>query len=108
MFDSWKNAPRTPAVHHNAGLPLLGELRANNGVLVSYGRDGEYLHVLWFNGRPLDRTLAPGAPTSALVEKIKEGEELADAVHRLANRASRYAVRENSFSRKITYRDVPV
>jgi hypothetical protein len=56
----------------------------------------------------LDRTLAPGAPISALVEKIKEGEELAEAVHRLANRASRYAVRENSFSRKIVYRDVPV
>lgn len=87
MFGSWKNAPRALAVHHTADLPLAGELRIN-GVRVGYGRDGDCLHVVSFNDRPLDRTLAPGAPTSSLVEKIKEGEELA-AVQRLANRASR-------------------
>ena len=60
------------------------------------GRDGEHLHVIAFDGRGLDdRNLAPGAPLSALVEKIRPEEDVRVAVERLANRASRYAVKRN-------------
>jgi hypothetical protein len=94
FFKGWDDAPRGPAVHHKEDLTLASETRAN-GVVVWYGRDGDYLHIIAFNGTGLGTTLAPGAPVSALVEKIRDGETMHDAAERLAKRASRYAVKRN-------------
>jgi hypothetical protein len=93
FFKGWSNSPRVPAVHHRDDLQLMpGGERKVNGVWVHVGRDGDYLHVISFNGQGLHITLAPGAPVSALVEKIRNGDVNA-ALDRLAQRASRYAIK---------------
>jgi len=48
--------------------------------------DGDPLHVVSFNDLPLEKSLAPGAPISALVEPIREGEGMRDAAQRLDGR----------------------
>jgi hypothetical protein len=96
FFSGWDDSPRGPAVHHREGLPLAGEVKVD-GVWVHYGRDGDYLHVQSLHGRHLGQSLAPGAPISALVEKIREGESVQEAGLRLAKRASRYAVRRPDY-----------
>ena len=92
FFKGWDDSPRAPAVHHKVGLPLAGEIMANN-VRVGYGRHGDYLHVQSFDDLNLEKSLAPGAPITALVERIRDGEEARDAAERLAKRASRYAIK---------------
>jgi hypothetical protein len=78
FFKGWDDSPRAPAVHHKTGLPLAGEMMAND-VRVGYARDDDYLHVQSFNDLNLEKSLAPGAPTTALVERIRDGEEVRDA-----------------------------
>jgi hypothetical protein len=75
-----------------------------NDVRVGYGRDDDYLHVQSFNDLNLEKSLAPGAPITALVERIRDGEEVRDAAERLANRASRYAIKPRPWlTGKINY-----
>jgi glycerophosphoryl diester phosphodiesterase len=103
FFKGWDDSPRAPAVHHQVGLPLAGEIMANN-VRVGYARDGDYLHVQSFDDLNLEKSLAPGAPITALVERIREGEEVRDAAERLAKRASRYAIKPRPWlTGKINY-----
>jgi glycerophosphoryl diester phosphodiesterase len=92
FFKGWDDSPRAPAVHHKVGLPLAGEILANN-VRVGYARDGDYLHVQSFDDLNLEKSLAPGAPITALVERIRDDEEVRDTAERLAKRASRYAIK---------------
>src|SRR5262249_32540413 len=65
FFKGWDDSPRVPAVHHKAGLPVADKMMAND-VRVGYGRDGDYLHVQSFNDLNLEKSLAPGAPITAL------------------------------------------
>jgi hypothetical protein len=103
-FKSFEGHERGPVVHHRDDLPnMVGGHYSVNGVTVSVGRDdNDHLHVLGFDGRALKFTLAPGAPLSALVEKIRDG-DVAGAVKRLAERASRYAQKRRYFDGPITY-----
>jgi phage terminase large subunit len=66
--------------------------------------DGDYLHVQSFDDLNLEKSLAPGAPITALIERIRDGEQVRDAAERLANRASRYAIKPRPWlTGKINY-----
>jgi hypothetical protein len=66
--------------------------------------DGDCLHVQSFDDLNLEKSLAPGAPITALVERIRDGEEVRDAAERLAKRASRYAIKPRAWmTGKIKY-----
>jgi hypothetical protein len=102
-FKSFEGHERGPVVHHKDGLPLMvGGERRVDGVVVHIGRDGDYLHVQAFDGRHLGLSLQPGAPLSALVEKIRNDDADA-AADRLAQRAVRYAQKKRYWDGPIKY-----